>query len=158
MIRRYTFFFSIFVSFAYLLSCQSALPCDDANGVQANLSFCYYSGTVLSDTLIDSLVVYALTDEPTLYFDGTDSEDSTIALPLSMLSDTSVYIFQFGKEGTDTLQFCYTQYTNMVSIECGFVNFCNLTALNTTHHLIDSIWISKELVEFGDEENVKIYF
>jgi hypothetical protein len=158
MIRRNCLFFFIIGLLLSFFSCQSPPPCEDANGVQVNLGFFYNSGTALSDTLIDSLVVYALTDKSTLYFDGTKTKDSTIALPLSMTSDTSVYIFNFGTEGSDTLEFCYIRHPKLVSYECGFVVFDTLTGVNVTHNHIDSVWIRKDLVEYGDEENVKIYF
>jgi hypothetical protein len=158
MIRKNSFYFFIFVLLAYLFSCETAPPCDDANGVQANLGFFYYDGTELTDTLIDSLVVYTFDKEPVPFFDGTKTKNSTVALQLSMLNDTSIFIFEFGTDGTDTVKFIYTQYTNLVSHECGFVNFYELQEVKSTTNLIDSVWIRKELVEYGDDENVKIYF
>jgi len=158
MIKRNSFYFLIFLLLGYLFSCETPPPCEDANGVQANLGFYYYSETTLNDTLIDSLVVYALNEDLVLFFDGTQTRNQTIALPLSMISDTSIFIFQFGKDGTDTLEFRYTQYTKLISHECGFVNYFDISEIITTHNLIDSVWVRKELVEYGDEENVKIYF
>jgi hypothetical protein len=158
MIRKNYFYILIIGFVAYLFSCEAPPPCADANGVQANLGFYHYAETSLNDTLIDSLVVYTIKDKKTPYYDGTKTKVDTIALPLSMLNDTSVYIFHFGTDGTDTLEFYYTQYTRLVTHECGFINFYNLTGIKTTHNLIDSVWIRKELVEYGNEENVKIYF
>jgi len=158
MIRKNLFYFLVYALIVSLYSCETPPPCEDANGVQANVGFYYYSGTTLNKKSIDSLVVYTTNDLNTPYYDGTKYRIDTIDLPLSMLNDTSVFIFHFGTDGTDTVEFYYTQYTRLVSYECGFINFYNLTGIKTTNNLIDSVWIRKELVEYGDEENVKIYF
>ena len=158
MIKKNSFYLSVLVLLVGLFSCETPPPCDDANGVQVNLGFYSYQGTTLKDTLIDSLVIFAIDNQPVLYSDGTGLKKSSQPLNLSMLSDTSVFIFQFGTDATDTIEFYYTQYTRLVSHECGFVNFYDLTGIKTTNNLIDSVWVRKDLVEFGDEENVKIYF
>jgi hypothetical protein len=158
MIKKNRFYLLLFSLLGYLFSCQTPPPCEDANGVHANLGFYYYSGATLNDTLIDSLVVYALDEDLTFFFNGLNTKNKSIALPFSMLKDTSIFIFEFGTDGTDTIEFRYTQYTKLISHECGFVNFCDILEIITTHNLIDSVWVRKELVEYGDEENVKIYF
>jgi hypothetical protein len=158
MIRRYCFYLIGVLLLMYFFSCETAPPCDDANGVQANLGFYHYNGTTLNDTLIDSLAVYTQSILQILYYDGTQTATGKLELPLSMISDTSVFIFQFDSGVFDTLEFYYTQETRLISHECGFANFYTLTGATTTHNRIDSVWIRKNLVEYGDDENVKIYF
>lgn len=157
MFRNLLFYSFIGLLLASVFACAPT-PCDDANGVQVNLGFYLYDGVQLTDTLIDSLVVYTMNDLETPYYDGTKTKISSIALPLSMISDTSAFVFQFDSLHIDTIEFYYTQYTRLVSHECGFVNFYNITNVTTTLNLIDSVWVRKNLVEYGDEENVKIYF
>ena len=97
----------------------------------------------------DSLAAYLFEEQ------GSTNE---LALPLSMVADSSAFIFQFGKSCFDTLIIRYNQYIHMESHECGFVNFYNIESYEMTNNRVDSIWIRKDLVEYGDEENIKIYY
>jgi hypothetical protein len=126
--------------------------------VKANLGFYHFDGIILRDTLVDSLNVYLKSDSTSLYYNGLNEETDSIALPLSMNADSSTFIFQFDSLVRDTITFRYKQYLKLVSHECGFVNFFNITGCTTTTHRIDSVWIRKDLVEYGKDENIKIYF
>jgi len=155
----------------FICSCD-APPCDDSDGVQVNFGFYYFNGNSLKDTLIDSLNVFLYEEKISAdTLNGTIEKDllaaylfeeqgdaQKIALPLSMIADSSTFIFQFGKSCFDTLIIRYNQYIHMESHECGFVNFYNIESYEMTNNRVDSIWIRKDLVEYGDEENIKIYY
>lgn len=150
-------FIRLIIIIVAVSSC-TADPCEYPDGVRANIGFYTFDGKSLQDTLIDSLKVYLLNDSLTVFYDGKSKEIKTIALPLSMISDTSSFIMEFESGIKDTLTFVYTQYLKLVSHECGFVNYYNITNYEVSNNLIDSLWIRKDLVEYGNEENIKIYF
>ena len=93
-----------------------------------------------------------------MYSSDIQGATNILALPLSMIVDSSTYIFDFGTKSFDTLTLKYSQYIHLESHECGFVNFYNIESYKITNNQIDSIWIRKDLVEYGDEENIKIYY
>jgi hypothetical protein len=157
MNRKNLLFFLISLIIIFIYSCE-APPCEDTNGVKAKLGFYHFDGNALKDTLIDSVNIYLKNDSLTHFFNGTKTKTGSISLPLSMITDSSTFIFKFGSSATDTLTFRYTQYLKLVSHQCGFVNFFTITNYKTTTNRIDSVWVRKDLVEYGTEENVKIYF
>lgn len=140
-----------------ICSCEMP-PCEDPDGVQVNIGFYHFDGKALNNILIDSLNIYLKNDSATHFLDGTKKKTGSVALPLSMVADSSTFIFKFGSLATDTLTVRYTQHLKLVSYQCGFVNYFNITSYKTTSNQIDSLWIRKDLVEYGKKENIKIYF
>jgi hypothetical protein len=157
MNRKKQLFFFISLIILFIYSCD-APPCEDSDGVMVNIGFYQFDGKALKDTLIDSLNIFLKNDSLTHFWDGTKIKTDSVDLPLSMLTDSSTFIFRFDSSVNDTITFRYTQYLKLVSHECGFANFFNITGCETTTNRIDSVWIRKDLVEYGNEENVKIYF
>jgi len=157
MNRKNKFLFLITLIIIFIYSCD-APPCEDSNGVLLNIGFYHFNGTSLKDTLIDSLNITLKNDSATLFLNGTKKKTGNVALPLSMIADSSTFIFQFDSVAYDTLTIRYNQYLKLVSHQCGFVNFFNITSYENTTNRIDSVWIRKDLVEYGTEENIKIYF
>jgi hypothetical protein len=157
MNRKNGIFILISLIVLFIYSCD-APPCEDSDGVNVNIGFYKFDGKALKDTLIDSLNIFLKNDSLTHFWDGTKIKTDSVDLPLSMLTDSSTFIFRFDSSVYDTITFRYTQYLKLVSHECGFVNFFNITSCETTTNRIDSVWIRKDLVEYGNEENVKIYF
>jgi hypothetical protein len=133
-------------------------PCDDSDGVQANLGFYKVQKYVYKDTTFKNLEVVTLDNpsEPLKYV--LSSTAKSIYLPLSKMSDTSIFILKFNAISWDTISFYYNKELKLESHECGFDFFFHLTKVVSTNHMIDSVWIRKELIEYGTKENVKIFF
>jgi hypothetical protein len=148
-------FFLIALAITFIYSCETP-RCEDSDGVKANIGFYHFDGKALQDTLIDSLDIYLKNDSATHFLEET--KIGSVSLPLSMIADSSTFIFKYGSASSDTITFRYTQYMKLVSHACGFVNYFNIISYETTTNQIDSIWIRKDLVEYGTEENIKIYF
>jgi len=157
MNRKNLIFFIISLIIIFIYSCDTP-PCEDSDSVKANAGFYHFNGTKLQDTLINSLNIYLKNDSSTHILNGSNKKTGTVSLPLSMIADSSTFIFQFDSLIYDTLTFRYTQFLKLVSHECGFVSFFNITSFTTTTNRIDSVWIRKDLIEYGTEENIKIYF
>jgi hypothetical protein len=142
----------------YTLNACDELPCDYTDGVNVYVGFYQYDGITLADTLIDSLVVYLMNDPESSYTDSMDDDTQSISFPLSMINDTSTVILKIGSFSADTIIFYYNKSLNLLSHTCGFVNFFEITNINTTNNQLDSIWIRDELINYDDDENIKIYF
>jgi hypothetical protein len=157
MNQKHNFILLIFLIPLMIYSCDIP-PCEDSDGVQMNIGFYHFDEEILKDTLIDSLNIYLLNDSLSLFQVGTHKKTGNVSLPLSMIADSSAFIFQFDSIAYDTLIFRYTSNLKLVSHECGFVFFYTISDCENTTNRIDSVWIRKDLVEYGTEENIKIYF
>ena len=142
--------------FILFMACDE-LPCEDTNGVQVNLGFYTLNGTSLSDTTIDTLTLQLYNEIDTPY---TESyiKTHTLSFPLSQLVDTSTIIFMYKDSVFDTIIFHYDRSLILENHQCGFETFFEINNITTTSNRLDSVWVRKNLVEYGDEENVKIYF
>lgn len=139
------------------LGACSELPCSEINGVQLYAGFYHFDGTTLTDTVVPDLIMHYGLEEQSIYSE-TLRKVQRIQFPLSMLADSSVVIFEFDSVRFDTLVFHYNKMLHLESHECGFVDFFEITSIEATAHEIDSVWISKNVVDYGDKENIKIYF
>ncbi len=152
--KRY--FFYLFLFLATALSCD-VLPCLEYDGVQLNAGFYKIENEIVEDTLIDSLIIYPLNSEDA-YYNGSTRKSKSISLPLGVNSDTTSYVLFLDSISYDTITFIYARQLQLISHECGFEHFFNLEEIRYTCNKIDSVWIRKDLVEYGEVENVKISF
>jgi hypothetical protein len=106
----------------------------------------------------DSLTVYGLdrvTD--TLY---KEAAGVTIALfPLNAGNHECSFVVKINGI-TDTINFRYTTYPYLVSKECGFTFYHSLysDSLFCSYHIIDSIYIRKNVITTLNEENIRIFY
>lgn len=138
------------------VSCD-VLPCTEFDGVQLHAGFYTMDDAIVQDTTIDSMIIYPLNAEEA-YYNGTSRKSSSISLPLGVDSDTTTYVFYLDSISYDTITFIYARQLNLISHECGFEHFFNLEEVRYTCNRIDSVWIRKDLVEYGEVENIKISF
>ena len=142
--------------FVVFISCEE-LPCEDSDGVQVNVGFYKLDGVTLTDSIIDTLTLQLYNEVDTPYTEDYFKKQA-ISFPLSQLADTSTIIFMYKDSVYDTLIFRYDKTLILENHKCGFANFFDITSITTSNNRLDSVWIRKNLVEYGDEENVKIYF
>lgn len=133
------------------------LPCEDTDGVQVNLGFYKIDGSLLSDTTIDTLTLQLYNEIDSPYTESFFNTQ-TLSFPLSQLADTSTIIFMYKDSVYDTLIFRYEKSLILENHKCGFETFFEISNITTTSNRLDSVWVRKNLVEYGDEENVKLYF
>jgi hypothetical protein len=145
------------IIFVFLQACD-ALPCEETNGIQLNAGFYTYDGTAVSDTSLNLFNLHLVTSDTSNYTDSYLTNTQKISFPLNMLADSSMMIIEFSNKKSDTLVIYYTTSVFMESHECGFVNNFEIIEISTTTHQIDSIRITKNLVEYGEKENIKIFF
>lgn len=106
----------------------------------------------------DSLTVYGLNMGTNLLY--KKATGITIAhLPLNASSHECSYILKINGK-TDTVKFRYSTYPYLVSKECGLTFYHDLYAdsLTYTRHIIDSIYIRKNVITTLNEENIRIFY
>ncbi|MGF7140643.1 DUF6452 family protein [Roseimarinus sediminis] len=139
-----------------LWSCDE-LPCPDSNGVNLNVGFYTFDGRILADTTIDT-INYILLNPAEDHYQQELIRVQYFSFPLSMIDDSSTMILLYKDGVSDTITFYYERLLTLESHKCGFDNFFDINDIKASNNRLDSVWIRKDLVEYGEEENIKIYF
>jgi len=136
-----------------LISCSRQACYDNTNALM-NTSL-LASGTG-HDTSSVSLIVKGITPTDTVDFVDTKS-DSHFSVPLDPGNDvTTFYIVLNGV--TDTAVITYERSPHLVSAECGYTFVSELTGLNTTHNIIDTLMIIDNSVNLNGKRNLHLFF
>lgn len=139
-------------------ACDSGLPCS-YDGVRIKAEFGVRTVSTVKDTAISSVVVYAVTSDSLVEIEDALTSDYTgVTLPLSNVCDTSNFVFRFDSIRADTLKFVYTKELLLETHECGFVFFYDLTDMESTCNVVDSLSLRNPNIDYVTTENVKIYF
>ena len=136
-------------------SCEE-LPCPYNDGAGVNALFFELDG--VTEITIDSFAVTLLNNPNDPYTEDYTFGVKSIRFPLSIIDDSSSVIITFKDMVADTLVFYYSQEVKLINHQCGFDTFFTISEVSTTTNRINSVWVSKELVEYGNRENIKIYF
>ena len=138
----------------------SAIDCPLNNTVNTQFVF---KGEV--DTLKDTLNVLALRadgSDTTIYNLGVNTV--SLSLPISYQQDEDLLVFQVTDTTTkvmvsDTLRLSKTNQPHFESADCPPTFFHTLTAISTTHHLIDSVVIHEPQVDYdATKEHIYVYY
>lgn len=149
--------FIVLLLVAGTFSCDE-LPCEYPDGVNLVAGFFQYNETIIEAMPLDSFSVVLLNDSIPPYEDFYKSKQKTIRFPLSILSDTSVVVLKFNDGICDTLNFYYSRSLVLINHQCGFDTFFDIDTIIHTRNKIESVWLSKSLVDYKNDENIKIYF
>jgi hypothetical protein len=143
-----------FVSLGLMLACSKP-PCEVNGDVQLNASFYRNVNNSVKDTLVDSVALVLGLQLDTVYFETNKTK--SLSFPLNINSDTTTVVVTFDQKVSDTITFVVKRDLKMISHECGFAYYFEIQKVESTTNRIKSIWVSKELVEYGTKENIKIY-
>ncbi len=164
--RRILYFLIIITCISGLFySCTKENYC--ANDVVAYLKIGFYTwsdGQHVEKT-IERFSARGMSSDSLIY--NNKSNIKSIELPLSNLSDTSRFIFDFKieippvepdtlptmQEYSDTLDIVYTRKMYLVSPLCGFGYNYEIHKAYASHHYIDSVLILNKYVTIVDKEN-----
>ncbi|MBR6338672.1 MAG: hypothetical protein IKR63_00880 [Alloprevotella sp.] len=156
----------IFLSLTLMLSGCSSIDCPLNNNVRM-VSQLYSAETLEALTLSEA--------ELNITAAGTDSlllnrwsGAGTFSLPLGYRSDPDTLLLHFsnshGQFATDSLIVSHTATPHFENIDCPVVVFHQLSHVRWTSHplrelplTIDSVVISRNLVDYEDLENLRIY-
>lgn len=153
----------IALTVSIIWSCSIELPCDYTDGVQLITNFYTYDGISVTDTSITDFELVIGNDtltQDTLYY---TSSTQSVGFSLSAVDDSSRIIIVYSDTISDTITFFHEAELNLESHPCGFTAFFELTDVDYTTNLLDSIRIGRTLVDYSndtqnDTENIKIYF
>ncbi len=134
--------------------CETSDIClSNQNAAQAGL-YSAYSHTD-KDTVLTDLYVYGVGSENSLLYDSVSL--NKLFLPLSMHSDTSMYLIKV-KTLLDTIWFKYRRDLTYVSGDCGMAVEIELDTIWFTGRFIDSVAIIQPFIRYNENvENIKLY-
>ncbi len=134
--------------------CETSDIClSNQNAAQAGL-YSAYSHTD-KDTVLTDLYVYGIGSENSLLYDSVSL--NKLFLPLSMHSDTSMYLIKV-KTLLDTIWFKYKRDLTYVSGDCGMAVEIELDTIWFTDRFIDSVAIIQPFIRYNENvENIKLY-
>jgi len=139
-------------------------PLDNVVMMQCNL---YQSETKAALTLTDMLTIKPASRDTLLLNEDTNISSFLVPLNPGATSDTLVCFFlnESGQEGIDTLFISHTPQPHFESVDCPASIFHTLTGVRHTSHpladmplTIDSVAIVREIVNYDDIENLRIFF
>lgn len=104
----------------------------------------------------DSLTLYGMNRDSLKIYDRKAGVRPAL-FPLDASAQTCSFIIKINGI-PDTIQFFYTSYPHLLSVECGYTFFHNIDTLYYTENNIDHIYISKKNISTVNEENIRIFY
>ncbi len=153
----------LFISVATLFSCTNQEVCEDAASIPVRVGF-YESDPESEEPLsyaIDSVTVSGINNDSLIYDNSLNV--GRIEMPLDPARDSCGFVIVFPPVENldlplrDTLWFFYERKPNLISTECGFVNFYEIEEVAYTTHRIDTMEIENTSVTNGLDEHIKAF-
>jgi hypothetical protein len=115
----------------------------------------YKTGSEQS-TIPDSITVYGIGKESEkLYYRAKNV--SVMELPLNASSETCGFVLKINAT-IDTLRFRYSNYSHLISKECGITFFHVLESYKVSGSKVDTIIIRNNNITTSHEENIRIFY
>lgn len=87
---------------------------------------------------------------------------SDVIFPLSYAHGTDTLIFTYDSDGSvilyDSLYISHTNIPTLVSVDCGTAMFHSITAVSSTHCLIDTLILKSSEVNYDERENIQVIY
>lgn len=141
---------------ALFSSCSSADCSDNRNSLPLAGFFAVNSQSGRQEQVaVDGLTVYGVgAPRDSLLTDSAGVQE--VYLPFRIQEHTTSFIFDFGS-ASDEVTFSYNPRPRFVSSECGVVYDYEITSVETTHELIDSVTVPGGVITNTPGINVNIY-
>lgn len=155
---RFNILLAICLSFG-ILSCGTDDTCRKSRTVLLGMDF--YLDTINSQTnrmvvqklTIDSL--WVLGENLDKYF-YAKQRTNTIKLPLNLFENETSFQMRFN-ETTDTVTIKFENFTEFLSLNCGYIRTHEIDTVVSTKHFIDSVTILNKKVGTIYVENIQIH-
>jgi len=150
------------------LACLMAMAACNTNGCLENRNSVplagFYSSATLKSITIDSVQITGdemPEDDPLL---KAGERVNQVYLPMRSTRPTTTWVLSYKQkelnhpELNDTLTFDYKSTPFFAGNECGVVYYYEITRMEHTCHLIDSVAVTDSLITNIDLERIQIYF
>ena len=145
---------------ALFVSCDNGGDCKINNVSYYRVKF--YS--INSETGLEQNTQFPDQISVSLVVNGTDSTvvnhvtDATdLALPMSYTNSCDTVLIEFGSIEIDTLFVNHTNIPYFISMDCGMGMYHDITSVEKSGSLIDSVAVVYSHINFDRNENLKVY-
>jgi hypothetical protein len=137
----------------FLLSCTAGSCFEET---ESYLKASFYNDVAKKIAAPDSLTIYGLNQDSTIYY--KKASVNVALLPLNSSQESCSFVIIINKT-TDTIEFRYNNYPHLISKECGYTFYHYLDSLPTfTKHGIKGIEFGSKTVTNLNVENLRIYY
>ena len=137
----------------FMISC---VPPSCLEDTEAYLNASFYDSIEKKLQAPDTLTLYGLNNDSTIYIKNTGVQPARI--PLNSSAETSTFVIIINGI-TDTISFKYSSYPHLISKECGYTFYHHLdTVPKYTQHVIDTIFVRNETITNTKIENIQIFY
>ena len=138
----------------------SSEDCPINNTVRGKMAFYNSLGDAVSINAILSVSVTRPQGDSVILNQKTFAADLTFPLSYTNETDTIIYCYDFNGNLIvyDTLYISHTNTPTLVSIDCGTAMFHTITAVSSTHTLIDTLIIKSPEVNYDERENIQVIY
>jgi hypothetical protein len=144
-------------------SCLNEEVCEDVSTVPVRIGFYVDDENQNQPVLLefDSLKVQGVGNDSIVY--DYRYNVSRIELPLNSNAESSAFLIYYPAPPeiahlvVDTIRFYYDVKPTLISMECGFVSFFELTEVRHSRMMIDSISIEETSIINNFDEHIKIF-
>ena len=145
----------VFIGFT--ASCSEEADCSMAERpmMNCNLYTLDRDGYAIRDTL-DSLTVTAWGTDSIIVNNQQDVRDLT--LPLRYTADSTVLVFRYSRNTTDTILIRHTNTPYFLSMDCGFQMKQTITGVRCSYHKLDSISTTNNEAGINGRENIRLFY
>jgi hypothetical protein len=142
---------------AYFTGCQESSVCEDvtASALRAGFYTVSANGQTVSTIVVDSLTIFGVGRPDDKIYDNR-KHVLRIELPVNPAIDSTAYVFVFPGH-TDTLWVQYRRSPHLISVECGFTMFYDISFVGFTNHYITTSAINTNLVSNTLDEHIQIF-
>ena len=163
MIKKTRYIAILVFAWGVLFSCTNQDVCEDAASIPVRVGF-YQTDPESEEPLsyaIDSVSVSGINNDSLIYDNALNV--GRVEMPLDPSRDSCGFVIVFPPVENldlplrDTLWFFYERKPNLISTECGFVNFYEIDELKYTTHRIDTMEIENTSVTNGLDEHIKAF-
>lgn len=140
----------------FATSCSEEADCSmtERPMMTCNLYTLDPEGYAVRETL-DSLTVTAWGTDSIIINNQQEVQDLT--LPLRYTVDSTVLVFRYSRNTTDTVIVRHTNTPYFLSMDCGYQMQQSIHSISHTHHRLDSIHITQNEAGHG-QENVQLFY
>ena len=154
--RQPRIFFTLLMLTALLLSaCQDDEVCEEVTANPLRIAF-YLAGQEEETRVpLDSLTIYAIGRPSDRIYDR-ESNVSLIEVPLNPNENTSGFVLAF-EHTNDTIILDYSHDVHLISVECGFTMFYDITDVVYTTNQLTSLAIANNRVTNTFDEHIQVF-
>ncbi len=141
---------------ALLLSgCQEDEVCEEITANPLRIAFYLAGQDEEIRAPVDSLTVYAIGRPEDRIYDR-ESAVSLIEVPLNPGENTSGFVLAF-EHTNDTIMLDYRRDVHLISVECGFTMFFDITEVSYSTNKLTSLVIANERVTNIFDEHIQVF-